>query len=246
MTDISLPSIRNARDLGGTFLKDGRKIRPRCMLRSAQLGEATETDMDVLRRDYRLSLILDLRTAREREERPDQSGGVPVLPCPILPDRQPGVTHERRPAERAMPDMASLYRKMMIDEPIVQGFRNALTAIISFDYENGSILWHCTEGKDRCGLTAALVLEAMGADREAIMADYLHTNVVNLPKAQAAYERLLPERGEEFAVGVYRALLADEEYLQAAWDAMGRDYLSRVLGFSARDIARFREAVTEG
>ena len=134
---------------------------------------------------------------------------------------------------------------MMQEEPEIEGFRNALRTIFSFDYEKGSILWHCSEGKDRCGLTAALVLEALEADRETIMADYLHTNVVNLPKAQAAYQRLLPERGEEYARGVYRALPAQEDYLQATWDAMGRDYLTRVLGFSAQDLVLFREAVTE-
>ena len=31
--------------------------------------------------------------------------------------------------------------------------------IMNHDFSSGAILWHCTEGKDRCGLVTALVLE---------------------------------------------------------------------------------------
>ena len=203
MAEILLRSIRNARDLGGIVLKDGRKIKPYCLLRSAHLGQAEETDTEILKNQYRLSVILDLRTGQERAERPDQSGGIPVVPCPILPDRQEGITHEKGRSEPPVPDMARLYRKMMTGEPEIEGFRRVLEAIFSHDYTRGAVLWHCTEGKDRCGMTTALVLEALGADREQILADYLLTNKVNIPRAQAVYERLVPERGEVFARSVY-------------------------------------------
>lgn len=37
------------------------------------------------------------------------------------------------------------------------------------------MLFHCTAGKDRTGLAAALLLDVAGADREAIVADYVLT-----------------------------------------------------------------------
>ncbi|MDO4740256.1 MAG: tyrosine-protein phosphatase, partial [Eubacteriales bacterium] len=42
----------------------------------------------------------------------------------------------------------------------------------------GSVLWHCTGGKDRAGLTAAILLSILGVDEETILADFTLTNEV--------------------------------------------------------------------
>lgn len=47
------------------------------------------------------------------------------------------------------------------------------------DFSKGSVLWHCTEGKDRCGLLSAVLLLTLGVKRSTIMEDYLLTNRVN-------------------------------------------------------------------
>ena len=112
------------------------------------------------------------------------------------------------------------------------------------DYSRGAVLWHCTEGKDRCGITTALVLEMLGADRTAIMEDYLKTNEINLPKAESIREMLKAERGEAFAESVYHAYIADRSYLEAAWEAMGEDYIDS-LGISEEQIAGFKRKVLE-
>jgi protein-tyrosine phosphatase len=39
--------------------------------------------------------------------------------------------------------------------------------------DNTPLLFHCSAGKDRTGLAAALVLHALGADRETVLEDYL-------------------------------------------------------------------------
>lgn len=42
--------------------------------------------------------------------------------------------------------------------------------------DDGAALFHCTGGKDRTGLTAALLLTALGVDRDQILDDYELTN----------------------------------------------------------------------
>ena len=113
------------------------------------------------------------------------------------------------------------------------------------DFSSGAILWHCTEGKDRCGLTSALVLEVLGVDRETILEDYLKTNLVNMPKAISLHDRLSVSHGKEYADRIYQAYIADESYLRAAWDAMGDTYISDALGISEEQIRAFRAAVLE-
>ncbi len=230
MIPIPLSTIRNIRDLGGTKTADGHTIRPGCLIRSAHLGGASPEDVKTLQREHRLQTVIDLRTVKEREEQPDHAEGLDYQPLPVIEDLRAGITHEKKAEEELFPDMAYLYREMMNREGSRAGFRRVLTAIFSHDFDQGAVLWHCTEGKDRCGMTTALILEALGVDREIIRKDYLTTNLTSLTRAQAVYERIVPLRGEAFAQSVYRAYIADERYIQAAWDAMGEDYLRDKLG----------------
>ena len=48
MTPIELRSVSNIRDLGGTETANGF-IREGCLIRSAHLGYATQTDVQLLR-----------------------------------------------------------------------------------------------------------------------------------------------------------------------------------------------------
>ncbi len=245
MIPIALATIRNIRDLGNTQTSSGQRIRPGCLIRSAHLGGASPDDIAKLKSEHRLRTVIDVRTAKERKEQPDRAEGLEYLPLPIIEDLKAGITHEKQAEGELFPDMAYLYREMMKREGNKAGFRRALTAIFSHDFASGAVLWHCTEGKDRCGMTAALTLEALGVDRDTILSDYLATNRTNLPRAQAVYERLLPLRGEAFARSVYLAYIADERYLQAAWDAMGKDYLRKELCIPDALIQSFRAQVLE-
>ncbi len=245
MIPLQLASIHNIRDLGGTETEEGLYIRPGCLIRSAHLGYAVQDDVRFLRQEHELSEIIDLRDTAERYELPDHSYGIPIQHIPILENMQEGITHENGGPEHSgkLPDMADLYWQMMTDPGCIAGFRRILAAIFSHDYRKGSILWHCTEGKDRCGMTTVLVMTALGVDSDTIMEDYLETNRTNIPKAKRIYEKLIQDHDEEFASSVFQAYIADERYLQTAWEAMGENYITDVLGFRDRQLRRFRKAV---
>ena len=244
MMPIELRSVSNIRDLGGTEAANGF-IRKSCLIRSAHLGYATQADVQQLREEHRLCKIIDLRTSGERNELPDHGFGIEHLKLPIFHDFKAGISHESRREESSIPGMADLYRYIMTDAVCVSGFHSVLQAILTHDYRKGAVLWHCTEGKDRCGMTTVLVLTALGVDREIILEDYLETNKVNIPKARAMYEQVLEERGVKAAENVYQAYIADENYLYAAWDVMGDNYLRDVLGFSGLTLRKFRAQVLE-
>ena len=227
--------IGNMRDLGGIRTADGSVIRKGMLIRSAQLADAEEDDLKGI------SSVLDLRTPGERREGPDRTHGREYILLPVFEDVTAGISHEEGVNDRGIPDMAVLYRRLVKERK--DSFRKILLAIMQHDFSGGAILWHCSEGKDRCGITSALVLEALGADRDTIMADYLKTNEVNLPKAAAIRERLAATQGEEFADDVYRAYIADEKYLQAAWEGMGENYLRDALGITDEMIGAFRKTV---
>ncbi len=227
--------IQNMRDLGEIRTQDGRSICPHMLIRSAHLFQAEEKDL------AGVAAIIDLRTSGERKEAPDQTYGREYFPIPVFDDITAGISHESGASDQGIPDMAVLYSRLMRE--CADSFGEVLRTIMGHDFRKGAILWHCTEGKDRCGMTTALILELLGADRDAIMEDYMKTNLVNLPKAVSIHDRLSVTHGKEFADSVYQAYIADEKYLRAAWDAMGEDYIKAVLHIDDGMICRFRETV---
>ena len=58
------------------------------------------------------------------------------------------------------------------------------------DLDNLPLLFHCTAGKDRTGIAAALVLEVCGVHRKTVLDDYEMTNQLRSEKRIA---QLRPE-----------------------------------------------------
>ncbi|MBR1598231.1 MAG: tyrosine-protein phosphatase [Lachnospiraceae bacterium] len=233
---ITFEKIQNCRDLGSIATSDGRYIRRKRLLRSANLSEAAESDIVKLKEYYHLKKIIDLRTTMEREQKPDvKIDGVEYIHNPIFDERMIGISHEKQtdsglssagenPAD-IIPVMGNLYKRMVIEEACRDNLGKAIRLILTHDYNSGSVLWHCTEGKDRCGLVAAFILAILSVDKNIIMEDYLLTNEVNGPKAEMYYNKVLESgQPEEVALSVKDAFLAKEEYLNAAFAAIDKEY----------------------
>lgn len=249
---ISFEGIANCRDLGGLSNREGRTVRSGLLLRSANLAGAGAEDTGRLGEQYRLRRIVDLRTSQERREQPDVPvPGAEHLPVPIFDERVAGISHEKEQKESPrIPVMEELYRMIVID--CAANLGRAVRAVMETDFSRGSVLWHCTEGKDRCGLVSAMVLTALGVDRETILADYLMTNLVNEAKAERYYRGVLASgRGEEEALAVRNAFLAKASYLDAAFSAIeekfgsAEAYLTGGLAVPASTLEAFRAAILE-
>ena len=122
--------------------------------------------------------------------------------------------------------------------------------VMEHNYAQGSVLWHCTEGKDRCGLLTMILLSALHVDRCQIMEDYLLTNEVNGPKAEMYYQQTIEAGGTEAEAAVMRSVfLAKEAYLNEALSATDEQYpdmdtfLQEGLRILCGDIERFQKSV---
>ncbi|MGN0487568.1 MAG: tyrosine-protein phosphatase [Acutalibacteraceae bacterium] len=227
---IAFEKIANARELGGLNTENGGIIASGLLIRSANLSEATETDKSILREKYRLAKIIDLRTDLERNERPDAPmADVEYLSIPVFDISVAGISHEKmnhyEEILSVIPKMGQLYGKMVSDSSCRENLGKAARCVMEHDFSKGSVLWHCTEGKDRCGLLSAVLLLALGAERSTIMEDYLLTNRVNAAKSEKYYQMMLSAGKTEREAEVVRDIfLAKEEYLDAAFSAMDAQY----------------------
>lgn len=251
---ITFEKIGNARDLGGLRTAQGCVIASGLLIRSANLAEATEADRLSLREKYHLSKIIDLRTEIERSERPDATvEGVDYLQIPIFEGSAAGISHEKSSKEQLLamlPKMEQLYGQMVTEPSCRENLGKAARCVMEHDFSSGSVLWHCTEGKDRCGLLSAVLLLALGVDRSTIMEDYLLTNLVNAPKAERYYQKVLEAgKTEAEAEAIRDIFLAKEAYLDATFSAMDAQYadtdafLRDGLHIPQRLLERFQKSV---
>ena len=261
---IRFDGLMNCRDLGGIVNAEGQRVKRGLLLRSECLDALSDADLRRFSEKWKLKLVIDLRTRSELAERPDRRvEGAEYVHAPVFEDAELGITHEQVnenvAAERdPFPPMAGLYRFIVSRASCQAGLGAALKRVMErtvravANGEPGCALWHCSEGKDRCGLMSALLLGALEVDRDTIMHDYLLTNVVNIPRAEAHYREMISEGASlRVAQSVRQAYLADSSYLNAAFEVIYADgaspepYLRDALGIDGALLRDFRSAVME-
>lgn len=186
MTERLLPlqGATNFRDLGGYAAADGQRVRWRRVFRSDHLAGLTEADRHLLA-ELGLGSAVDFRGEHERAAQAYQLPGVRQLALTIEPSvvqRMDQLAAEGRPRDAAMAAdaMRDLY------ERLVDHQHHRFAALFAHLLESDApVVFHCTAGKDRTGVAAALLLLALGVHRSDVMEDFLLTNRHYVRPAQA-------------------------------------------------------------
>ncbi|MBG0561279.1 tyrosine-protein phosphatase [Actinoplanes aureus] len=156
---LDWPDCSNARDLGGTPTRDGRRIRSGALIRSDSHGLLTTASVAAVRA-LRPALILDLRWPRECELDPSPVAADPAYRnLPLLSD----------PIGYDPPEHTYAPLLDHNGERIADAFRVIAAA------PPGAVLVHCRGGRDRTGALIALLLGAAGVAPETIAADFART-----------------------------------------------------------------------
>jgi protein-tyrosine phosphatase len=194
---IDLDGAYNVRDLGGLPARDG-VTRSGVLLRADALDALTEADVAHLVDEVSLAHVFDLRSQAEREQRGrGRLGATGVVYSELEVISNDDV--QRRRDERfaawssgGVPEQILALGYIELLELGGPAFATALGRLV----EPGGTpaLVHCAAGKDRTGVLVALLLDAAGVEREAIVADYAATQermapiIERLSSAQAYQE----------------------------------------------------------
>lgn len=230
---VTLSGATNVRDLGG-YQADSGITRWGTLFRADGMHRLSEDDQRALiGRGVRT--MIDLRHASEIETQPNvfaRSSDVRYLNIPIL--RIMPAT----PDASRIPDMATIYR-YFVDE-CQAGLSETLSAIA--DADDGAVVFHCTAGKDRTGVVAALLLGLAGVGDDDIADDYALT--------AEAMQHLLPRLMEQAALDgsterLKRLLSSNREDMLDLLGYMGQRYggtaaYIRMLGLSDAQQMRLR------
>lgn len=257
-TPLPFEKTENFRQLGGYVGADGRRVKCGLLYRSGALADAVRTPHDkALLESLGLRSIFDFRSSQERAFLPD-----PPLPgarqfdisAMVSPDGQEvnfdiasfftmsaaqlrQVFDQVHQSYAGLPFYNEAYREM---------FRQLLAG-------NAPLLFHCSAGKDRTGVAAALILLALGVSRQDVMADYLLTNTCRAATRAQLREKFAAAMGStpdrDAVVDLFTGVRP--ESLELALDAIDQRYptfeayLQDQYGIDAAGLEKLRQLYLE-
>lgn len=235
--EIHLKGTSNTRDIGGYQTGDLRTVRWRQLIRSENLSRLKAEDFQQLE-EIGVKTVIDLRTDRERDQSPTvwQGDNPPrFYHFPIGDAHNDWFNAQRKmikgnrfSEEQATEHMIAGYR--MIAEEGPPSYRKLMELVL--DQSNWPVLIHCNAGKDRAGIATALILEAVGVDRETIMEDFMLTNEISRAEEKSvllAKDRKKPSAGSRVATGPsasawFPIIGVQPEMLQAFYASVDEQY----------------------
>lgn len=233
--------IINVRDFDGLKTLDGRTVKSKVLLRTAALSDASDKDKERLIHEFNLKRVIDFRADNEVEKFPDPSmEGVTyyhlsVFGSPKALTKEEQEIQQKRFAMfkidtlRAFEDM---YIRMATEESAAKAYRKFFDILL--DAKGDTVLWHCTQGKDRTGMAAILLLSALGCDIDTIIDEYLLTNIDSQYRLDLIYGKIEKDLYEHYEKTnlVYRFI--GEAYVRTIEENYGSimDYIHDCLGIS--------------
>ena len=184
---IGLTNAHNARQLGGYQIGD-KKVKADLLLRTARLSELTAEDSTLLADKYKVQRIYDFRGEKEILAAPDViPGGASHRALSLAFTKEESnsfdvktgnerdivkmlLMYAEHPAVQNM--CTNMYDVILFEESSQEVYRQFFADLMTLDPADGAILWHCTQGKDRAGCASAMLLAALGAERDLIVADF--------------------------------------------------------------------------
>ncbi len=256
LQSINLKSVGNARELGGYYTINGKKIKHGVLLRTAALNKISSEDLTRLTKDYNLSVIADLRMSYEVAAKPDPLiDGVKYVNLRVIDEDLYRKTLEKK---LNMEGNAMERLKLIVDSGIVsqdmyinfistdyakKAYREFFRELINLPPER-SLLFHCTQGKDRTGLASMLILSALGASEEIILEDFLLTNIFNADLIAGQRKMLLSRGMKESELEKYMIVLdeVNPKLINKVLDWLKENYGSPV-GYITKELGVSEEEI---
>jgi len=248
-----LANCLNLRDFGGHETRDGRLVREATLYRSGTLSKLDARDREFVA-GLGIKLICDLRQDDERALEPSNwsDPDVPVRTW-AYHSLTGGLLGRLAAPDATEAEAAAGMETFYATLPLTLGaaIRDIFAAIAD---GSAPVLIHCSAGKDRTGIVAGFLLEALGVPRQVVLDDYARSAKL------VDYESVLrnePRSGLGLARGGVsiarlpaairaRLLASDEAYLAAAFrmaEAQAGSvsgYLTSILDVPPATIARLR------
>ena len=248
--------MHNFRDLGGYQNGDKQQIKWGMLYRADKLSSLSEEDLKFITR-LGIKQVSDFRSDEEHRDAPhnlpDTSGVViKRLPITVEAAEIERILSQLQKENVTADDMAHFLieanREMI--ERFTPVYRRWLQSLL--DENNYPHVFHCTAGKDRTGLGAALVLRILGVPKETIVQDYLATNSYTAKRVDHIVHYFTEKTMHQVNQDVIRTLFTVQaHYLEEAFKAIDEEYrdfdtyLETAVGFAEAERVALKNLLLE-
>lgn len=257
---IKIKKLNNIRDLGNLEDSDGKRIKKGLLFRSSVLDKINEKGKKKLENRFRIHHIFDLRSDEEVVKRPDRFfSSITLSHTPLLSTEDNPYLNRKNRLSFLKQKMklggmnvylCSCYRKLISSELAIKGYKEIFKQLLVND--NEPILYHCTQGKDRTGMTTAVILMALGFDKDTIINDYLSYNKQFKVKNKLIFIFSgLVLFNYHIARNIMYSIKACPEFIQSAFDELENkyqninNYLCNVIGLTEENLDTLRKRYLE-
>lgn len=214
-TQLPIEGAYNFRDLGGIRNKEGHRVKWGKLFRADDLSALTAADLLYLE-SIPITSVIDFRAIAETKRTPDKLPTGVRFTYPISITRMNFTTESiQSQLKESNMDMymKGMYRSLVTDPVCIKAYRTFFR--ILQHRLSAPIVFHCSAGKDRTGMAAALILYALGVDDKTIMEDYLASRIYLAGKYESVITRF-PRAEAMFTV--------KRSFLIAAINQIKREY----------------------
>lgn len=179
--------VPNSRSLGGLPLKQGGTTKDGVLYRTSSLNKLTKEAREQIEATP-IGVVADLRSEAEKLASPDHLPQHPhhirvkqipiatgnLSPVGFLKEVEAAKTGGDAALQKlgdAIPSMEEMYVEMVSTSAKQLAEVAALVSEVE-EGENNAVVVHCTAGKDRTGVSVALILDVVGVERDAIVENY--------------------------------------------------------------------------
>jgi protein-tyrosine phosphatase len=219
---VTLQGGSNFRDLGGYPANGGKHIKWGHIYRSADISKLTDTDLQTLQSRH-VALVCDLRGPQEYAAAPDRlPAGAKRIELPAGSEK---IDPRLMSGGSKSINRDSLMRAVYTNLSFFQAkYKPMFDELLTLD-NSEALLFHCSAGKDRTGIGAALVLSALGVDRKTILKDYAATDVYWQAGREQTLQRMAKAGMSAEAVEAVRPMMAaNPAYLAGTFAAIDKQY----------------------
>lgn len=176
-----------------------------------------------------MSHIVDFRTSSEVAAKPDPKlTDVDYTHDSVMKDNGTSTSTQDLTASLAKMDNPETFlinanKSFITDETSIQAYKDFFDILLA--NQDGSVLWHCTAGKDRAGFGTALVLSALGVDKNTVIDDYMLSNKYRADENKKAIEAVAAKTDNKKVIdGMTAVMEVRESYINAAFDEINAKY----------------------
>lgn len=230
---LPLKKMTNTRDLGGYETQDGKYTKAHHYIRASAPTSALDEDIDALV-DYGVNVVIDLRSDFEKEVQPSRLKGDDRFTYYEVNLLDAGMVKVVPEEVKEYRDLGGVY--IFTIEAHKKQIKDVFKIFLDHPYD--CILFHCSAGKDRTGVIAALLLELAGCHDYDIVQDYSLSYGYNIEMIDKLNE-IMDEATKTYLRSSPRYMLIFLDFLREHYGS-AKSYLLDI-GLTEEEIEDIRE-----